>query len=93
MQYTAIFTTKKHFGVEVVQRKVYIKFLLLALPEIGKVYSHHQFIVDPSITVAAARMASGGSNALTIQQYAMKAFSLITMGPIWLQSNRNRTVE
>ena len=65
MQYTAIFTTKKHFGVEVVQRKVYIKFLLLALPEIGKVYSHHQFIVDPSITVAAgrwrrARDAKGG---------------------------------
>ena len=51
---TPFILEKKHFGVKVVQRKVYIKFLLLALAEIAKVYSH-QFIVDPSITVAAGR--------------------------------------
>ena len=59
---TPFILEKKHFGVKVVQRKVYIKFLLLALAEIAKVYSH-QFIVDPSITVCG-----------DAPKYAMKAF-------------------
>ena len=59
---TPFILEKKHFGVKVVQRKVYIKFLLLALVEIAKVYSH-QFIVDPSITVCG-----------DAPKYAMKAF-------------------